>query len=39
MSYSDVPDLVWDNNGFSEDTNAAIWKMSLSRYGAMPVIN
>lgn len=39
MSYADVEGLTFDANGFSTDTNYAIWKMSMSRWGAMPVKN
>jgi hypothetical protein len=39
VSYADVDDMSFDSNGFSTNTDYAIWKMSMSRWGAMPVKN
>ena len=36
-SYGDVETLQFDSDGFSTDPNAAIWKMKLNRWGAVPV--
>lgn len=38
-SYGDVQSLQFDSNGFSTDPNAAIWKMKLNRWGAIPVLS
>lgn len=29
--------LRWDNNGFSEDTNACLWRMELGLFGTLPI--
>jgi hypothetical protein len=36
-SWDKVNSLTFDSNGFSNDQKAAIWKMKMNRYGAVPI--
>ena len=38
-SYEQVDSMQFDANGFSVDRKAAIWKMDLTNYGPVPVVN
>ena len=37
--YSGLTDIRFDNNNFSENVQAALWKMEFGLYGAIPVLN
>ncbi len=34
---SGIGELRWDNNDFSEDTSACLWKMELGLFGSLPI--
>ena len=38
-SYKDVSGMQFNANGFSDDRNAAIWKMQLRQWGAVPLLS